>query len=167
MDKVFTFLPLLFGKDNIVKDEENRVFSIVRKTIKSNLFRDFISYELIVCYHNNKMVERSNQILKSPRIDSLILENDHVYVNNHIRNICYKTHLSLGTFFSKETIFTGHLIGQNYVTSISGLGVTLENEWKRVSGNILTKYKLFKCVMEKDVVLRIIEILCLLGNYTF
>jgi hypothetical protein len=165
MEKVFTYLPLLFGKKNILRDDKNQLFSVAIQSFKPHLFGKFIVHNLVYCHYDRGLIERSDRIYKSYSIDNLVLQGRNIYLDSQVDNVCYVSDVSLRDYFSTNTIFVGHCIFGSYVTSIGNLGVMLGREWKNVSEIILEKYKLFKCIMLKDVALGIIEILCLLGYY--
>lgn len=165
MEKVFAYLPLLFGQNNTERDDERRLFSVITRTIKENIVNNFISCDLIICYYNNGIVERSKKIYKSYFIDGLILKGKKLYREAVSYQSCMLYDIEMGSIFSSKKIFLGQAINSHFITSVEHLGNILENEWKKYSDNILVKYKLLKCVMDKDVALRIMQMVCLLGVY--
>jgi hypothetical protein len=166
MDKVFTYLPLLFGKDNISRDDKNQMFCVITKKVIHDEFRRFFPDEIIICHYANGLIERSDKLLGSYAIDTLRLIEKGVW-NAH--SMCYVGDVERKDDFSRNTIFMGCGLqfhpNKTFVTSMEHLGYILGNEWAIVSENILTKYKLFKNVIGKDVALYIIQMVCLLGHY--
>jgi hypothetical protein len=142
------------------------MFSVIIKRKTTNLFGDFISCELVVCYYNNGMIQRDKEILKNHMIDDLVLKDKMLCREGAHYHSCLTYDLEFKNNFTPKKIFTGHKVKSSYITSIQYLGDQLHDEWFSVFWEILEKYILFKCVMEKDVALEIVRMVCLLGYYT-